>query len=356
MLKHDDDLIVVRYGDPVLDFGVGTLPKLFSRFYCHLTCTYLHHGQTVVETLSDAEAWLIAQVLLLKSDQDFVLRLSNLPLASSPRSRAEYLGKLRRMGLVFTTRLYYTRAELVALFGPEHLPATPRQYAQQWDFTALFHNLALIGQEYLARQQSAVQAWQTGGALGARPVVTLPADYQHEIQLPPAVARRIVAGEYDPRPLSSADGDDKRGPRWADLAVALAATAPDAPTLKPSVRFEFAPAVTLKAPVRDAHRRQKRQSSIDDDVVDGETGKELTAQAVFEHFARRKAVAYAPTGRDRKALAGLLQAGYSFEQIRAGIDAVFERGDDPQRFTYCASAIQDHSPARPPIPRPQSPV
>ena len=118
----------------------------------------------MVETLSDAEAWLIAQVLLLKSDQDFVLRLSNLPLAASLRSREDYLGKLRRMGLVFTTRLYYTRAEMLALFGPEHLPTTPRQYAQQWDLTALFHNLALIGRTYLERQQAAVQRWQAEGA------------------------------------------------------------------------------------------------------------------------------------------------------------------------------------------------
>ena len=121
----EEDLIVVKYGDPVLDFGVGTLPKLFSRFYPHLACTYTHRGETVVETLSDAEAWLIAQVLLLKSDQDFVLRLSNLPLAAGRSSRENYQGKLRRMGLVFTTRLYYTRAEMVALFGPQHVPATP---------------------------------------------------------------------------------------------------------------------------------------------------------------------------------------------------------------------------------------
>ncbi len=385
----EEDLIVVKFGDLVLDFGVGTLPKLFSRFYPHLRCTYTHRGATVSETLSDAEAWLIAQVLLLKSDQDFVLRLSNLPLAASLRSREDYLGKLRRMGLVFTTRLYYTRAEMLALFGPEHLPTTPRQYAQQWDLTALFHNLALIGRMYLDRQQAAVQRWQAEGAVSPRPVVTLPADYQHDIELPLVVARRIVAGEYDPRPLSSADGNDKRGPRWADRAAEQVAQASDAPPVKPAVRAEppDAPAEILlvrtnsplapaekqlvradltrapagkrlvrgdapaeKAWVPAAHQRKNSRSSIDDDVVDDEKEKsnELIAPAVFEHFARRKAVAYTPSGRDHKLLKELLQAGYSLKQILAGIDAIFERGDNPQRFTYCASAIQDQSPACPP--------
>ena len=166
MLKHDDDLIVIRYGDPVLDFGVGTLPKLFSRFYTHLCCTYTYRSQAVEERLSDAEAWLIAQVLLLKSDQDFVLRLRNLPLAATLNSREDYLAKLRRMGLVFTTRLYYTRSEMLALFGPDHLPATPRQYAQQWDLTSLFHNLMQIGQVYLDQQQAALQAWKAAGESG----------------------------------------------------------------------------------------------------------------------------------------------------------------------------------------------
>ena len=111
----------------------------------------------------------------------------------------------------------------------------------------------------------------------------------------------------------------------------------DAPPVKPSVQA--------------AHRQKNWRSSIDDDVVvDDEKEKryELIAPAVFEHFARRKAVAYTPSGRDHKLLKELLQAGYSLEQILAGIDAIFERGDNPQRFTYCASAIQDQSPACPP--------
>ena len=377
----EEDLIVVKYGDPVLDFGVGTLPKLFSRFYPHLSCTYTHRGQTIIETLSDAEAWLIAQVLLLKSDQDFVLRLSNLPMAATLSSRESYLGKLRRMGLVFTTRLYYTRAEMAALFGPEHVPTTPRQYAQQWDLSSLFHNLALIGRTYLDRQQTAVQRWQAEGAVSPRPVVTLPADYHHEVELPLAVAHRIVEGAYDPRPLSSTDGVDKRGPRWADLAAeqvaqtvdappvkpAVRADQPDAPPVKLAVQADLAPAPAgklavrgdappVKQPVRAAHRQQNWRSSIVvvDDVDVVEKSKDILSQAVFEHFARRKAVAYAPTGRDRKAVTTLIQAGYGLDQILAGIDAVFERGDDPQRFTYCASAIRDQSPARSPARLPAS--
>ena len=393
MLKHDDDLIVIRYGDPVLDFGVGTLPKLFSRFYTHLCCTYTYRSQAVEERLSDAEAWLIAQVLLLKSDQDFVLRLRNLPLAATLNSREDYLAKLRRMGLVFTTRLYYTRSEMLALFGPDHLPATPRQYAQQWDLTSLFHNLMQIGQVYLDQQQAALQAWKAAGESGPRPIVVLREEYKHEIELPPVVARRIVDREYDPMPLSQAAEEtrrrecaatgrtflEKRGPAWVEIAGQVVAQHPLEAT--PHHRFWTGRSQLLRtggktsgarrtggktsaaslAPeekhlVRTAHRRENIRSSIDDDVVvETEKRNEWIAPAVFEHFARRKGTTYTPSGRDHQMLHDLLQAGYTLEQILAGIDAIFDRGDHPRRFTYCASALQDQSPACPPA-DPAAPV
>jgi hypothetical protein len=388
-----DELIVIKYGDPVLDFGVGTLPKLFSRFYTHLCCTYTYRGQTVVERLSDAEAWLIAQVLLLKSDQDFVLRLRNLPLAATINSRDDYLAKLRRMGLVFTTRLYYSRADMLALFGPEHLPTTPRQYAQQWDLTSLFHNLMLIGQTYLERQQAVLQQWQAAGENSPRPVVSLPNEYQHEIELPQIVARRIIDREYDPMPLSQAAEEvrrrecvaagrtfiEKRGPAWVEIAEQIVARQPVESSVAPrfwagpgrTLRTGWntsgaartggktsgaAPALAEKRPVRGAHRMKNIRSSMDDDVVvDQEKRNELIAPAVFEHFARRKGIAYTPSGRDHQMLNDLLRAGYTLEQILAGIDAIFERGDHPRRFTYCASALQDQSPACPPA-DPAAPV
>ncbi|CAG0964577.1 hypothetical protein PLCT2_00958 [Planctomycetaceae bacterium] len=388
-----DELIVIKYGDPVLDFGVGTLPKLFSRFYTHLCCTYTYRGQTVEERLSDAEAWLIAQVLLLKSDQDFVLRLRNLPLAATVNSRDDYLAKLRRMGLVFTTRLYYTRSEMLALFGPDHLPTTPRQYAQQWDLTSLFHNLMLIGQAYLDQQQTVLHQWQAAGETGPRPIVSLPIEYRHEIQLPPLVARRIVDRDYDPMPLSQAAEEvrrrecvaagrtfiEKRGPAWVEIAEQIVAQQPVDSSAVPRFwagqsRLSRTGGKTSgaartggktsgagrasdeKRPVRTAHRRENVRSSIDDDVDDqSKIRNELIAPAVFEHFARRKGMAYTPSGRDHQMLNDLLRTGYTLEQILAGIDAIFERGDHPRRFTYCASALQDQSPACPPA-DPAAPV
>jgi hypothetical protein len=189
--------IRIHYGTLALQFGIGNVPNLFLRFYRHLVHTpAAPQGHSL--HLSDAEAMLLVHVMALRSDDDFQLRLSNLPLLAPLRTRVDYLGKLRRMGLVFTSRIYYSRAEMIAHYGFDNLPDTPRMRAQQWDLSSLIYNLSRVAYEYLKRQREAVSAWNAGGQVGPRPVTELPADYQHEIVLPEDVTANIRVGVENP--------------------------------------------------------------------------------------------------------------------------------------------------------------
>ncbi|MBN1890436.1 MAG: hypothetical protein JW850_20755 [Thermoflexales bacterium] len=211
-----DEFILVTTGMPLVDFGEVTLHRAFIRFYRYLAVSYVYQGETVVETLTDAEAWMLAQVLMLRQDHQYVLRLSNLPMSASGVTRDRYMAKLRRMGLVFTRRLYYTRAQMARVFGPDNIPSTPRQYAQQWDVSSLFHNLNTVARHYLALQDKVDRQWAASGRRGERPVVTLPSDYLHEVHLPLLVAQRLVGKKYDPMP-----SPDQKGPAWVEIARAM---------------------------------------------------------------------------------------------------------------------------------------
>lgn len=227
-----DEFVIVTTGMPLVDFGEVTLHRAFIRFYRYLAVTYVHQGETLVETLTDAEAWMLAQVMMLRQDHQYILRLSNLPMSASEVTRDRYMTKLRRMGLVFTRRLYYTREQMAKVFGPDNIPSTPRQYAQQWDVSSLYHNLDLIARYYLALQDEVDRQWKARGQRGQRPVVTLPDDYVHEICLPLLVAQRLADRKYDPMP-----SPDQKGPDWVSIARAMVEAAPaDAPHQIDAVR------------------------------------------------------------------------------------------------------------------------
>lgn len=104
-------------------------------------------------------------------------------------------------------------------------------------------------------------------------------------------------------------------------------------------------------PHRGSSSSNRGAGTTTNDVVDLVVVAEKEDETIFTHFAARKnEPTYAPTGRDRQALGELRRAGYAPEQIIAGIDAVFDRGDRPRRFAYCARVIQDQPPAQPAAP------
>ncbi|MBN1889175.1 MAG: hypothetical protein JW850_14375 [Thermoflexales bacterium] len=247
----EDHAIQVHYGTLALQFGIGSVPNLFLRFYRHLVHTPQDGRQPM--RLSDTEAMLLVHVMALRSDHDFVLRLSNLPMATSLRKREDYLGKFRKMGLIFTSRIYYSRDEMIAYYGPGNLPDSPRMKAQQWDLGSLIHNLSLVAQDYLVQQRHAVEAWKQTGEMGPRPVTELPSDYQHEIVLPQEVVTNIANGIYYPVPGNWST--------YTAVPAQIVLVRGDAavPARKGPVQ-DAVPA--QKAPVQDPYQHEKRRSSM----------------------------------------------------------------------------------------------
>lgn len=191
------EIIQLHYGALALDFGIGNIPNLFLRFYRYLVHTTPNKA---LLRLSDAEAMLLVHVMALRADQDFVLRLSNLPMRAPERTREDYLAKFRKMGLVFTSRIYYSRNEMIAYYGANNLPDSPRMRAQQWDLSSLIFNLSLVAQDYLSLQRQAVAAWKQAGEVGPRPVSELPPHHQREVVLPLEVMANIQQQVYYPIP------------------------------------------------------------------------------------------------------------------------------------------------------------
>jgi hypothetical protein len=125
--------IVIGYSDDALDWGIATLPKVILRFYRHL--------RSDGEELDDREMMPLLLMLGLGEDREAPLRLSNLPSATSVATlEKRYLRKWRKMGLVFTRRVYYSHEEMVEVFGEGNVPATPRLKARLFDVSSLLHN------------------------------------------------------------------------------------------------------------------------------------------------------------------------------------------------------------------------
>jgi hypothetical protein len=172
----------VYFGDRVLDAGIATIPKIFLRFYRYLVAD----GQR----LNDRQAMILTLILTLRQDQDFELRVSNLPTVSGPSKVEKDKADFRRMGLVFTSRLYY----------PTRPNQPPVLRAQRWDFRSLFSNLGQIWNIWALRQQQFITEWQAHGRRGSKPVYTFSLDFAHEVNLPLDVAADIVAEKFFPVP------------------------------------------------------------------------------------------------------------------------------------------------------------
>ena len=79
------------YGHHVLDGGFAAIPKVFLRFYRYFVSDH--------EQLNDRLAMVLTQVMTLGADRDHELRISNLPVMTSPTQLEKDKGALRRMGL-----------------------------------------------------------------------------------------------------------------------------------------------------------------------------------------------------------------------------------------------------------------
>lgn len=193
--------IRVSYDDKVLDWGIASLPRVVLRFYRHLRCDD--------ERLDDREMMPLLLLLGLWEDRDQPLRLSNLPSATPLRTLEErYLAKWRRMGLVFTQRVYYTQEEMAEVFGENTVPDTPRMKARLFDVCSLLYNCLRAAQAWEEdAYPKAHEAWekerercQASGETAPQPPHPHfpPGDFTVDVELPPNLAAEIASGEACP--------------------------------------------------------------------------------------------------------------------------------------------------------------
>ncbi|MEA3375126.1 MAG: hypothetical protein U9R72_02855 [Chloroflexota bacterium] len=187
--------IRVSYDDKVLDWGIASLPRVVLRFYRHLRCDD--------ERLDDREMTPLLLLLGLWEDRDQPLRLSNLPSATPTITlEKRYLRKWRRMGLVFTRRIYYTEEEMAEVFGEDNVPDTPRMKARLFDVSSLLYNCLRAAQVWEEEgYPNAHEAWEeerercqaSGETAPQPPHPHLPPLYfAIEVELPPATAAELL--------------------------------------------------------------------------------------------------------------------------------------------------------------------
>ena len=198
-LSASDLPVQVVYADEVLDWGAANIPKVVLWFYRHLRCDG--------ERLDDREAMPLVLLISLWENREEPLRLSNLPCAT-PISTLEhrYLKKWRRMGLVFTYRVYYTREEMVAVFGEKNVPATPRVKARIFDVSSLLYNCVQVAHTWREEgYPTAHEAWReerracrtSGSKVPRAPHPRFPpSDFILDIELPLHLAVRIAGDVY----------------------------------------------------------------------------------------------------------------------------------------------------------------
>jgi len=321
-----DAPIEIYFGNPALDMGIATLPKILPRFWTLL----VSDG----ERLNDRQYALLLQVLLLRNTQDYELRVRNLPMASSLITLERDKKVLRRMGLVFTERIYY----------PAQPGKPPRMQAQRWDMRSLFFNLEQVARLWKDRQNDLTSRWEISGRKGRKPVYNFPGDYAHEITIPGDVALDILKGVFYPIPT-----------RWTENAHLLLKNLPNQVS-SPDIELRTGPKKSGRLPTgRFKSGTPTRPEKSDTpptgpdsrghllkDDEDEEEDAAALVERVFAYFAERKGSSdYHPTVKEQVALEKLLADGFTYEQIVAGIDAAFARPSRPKHFTHCAAIARD---------------
>jgi hypothetical protein len=187
--RPNNERIAITFGDPLLDIGmVSDLPKALLWFFRYLVCDG--------ERLDDRRIMPLVLMIALKEGPDgYGLRLIDLPTTTPSDTLRDYQTQWKRMGLLFTSREYYTREEMHEHFG-ENPPSTPRLKHVVYDLSNLMYNTALVAQEWVQRNLEYQAGQERRGVQDPEPY-TFPDDYLHEMELAPEVAFKIVTGAYD---------------------------------------------------------------------------------------------------------------------------------------------------------------
>lgn len=327
--SEQDAPIEIFFGNPALDMGIATIPKILPRYWIYLASDG--------EKLNEREYALLMQVLLLRESQDFELRVSNIPTQCPESTVIRSLALLRRMGLVFTERLYYS---------PQN-GKPPAMRAQRWDLRSLFFNLEQVSKAWQIGQRDLLMKWETSGRQGRKSFFILPTGFVQEVALPVDVAADILRGVFFPV-----------AERWIQRAQALLEAHRTAPDPQPLVGLPTAQDLRDRQPTTQILRgREATPTALDlrdraptaqilrDHLLSYEDEEEeetdLRAR-IFAHFAQRKGEPdYQPSAKEIAALDKLLADGFTFAQIIAGIDQAFQRSSLPRHYTHCAAITRD---------------
>ena len=331
--------IVVRYGNTTLDFGMASIPKVFLRFF-----TYLRHGEL---KLLDSEAMMLVEVMGLygKPDDgdDYELRTRNLPVATADITLDRHLTKMRKMGVVFTERLWY----------PPVGGRPPVTRAIRWDLRSLTYNLEQIAELWRARQSELVQNWKRGGQRGYRPVYVFPTDYAHEVLLPLDVALDIV--QHNVWPANE----------WFQVAAQMCQQLGDLGQQPPHLPTGPKESGSLPTGPKESGRTLPKESGwpptgpkesghLIKTLGGGGGGgaTEISApdfspedQAALARFLERLGQPHPFSEKEIKALTGLRAAGYAQAEILAGIDLAFRHPGGCRHFTFVAARLRNNPPA-----------
>jgi len=116
----------IRFGDDLLEAGFTAVPNLLLKHYRHLD-------------ISDSEAMWIVHLLRFKWKAEAPRpRQPNLPMSCSEKTRRRYARHLRKIGLLFTRRIYHTteNAPRPDLAG--------KMKTLEYHFDSLFHNIIRV--------------------------------------------------------------------------------------------------------------------------------------------------------------------------------------------------------------------
>lgn len=322
-----DAPIEVYFGNSTLDMGIATVPKILPRYWIYLASDG--------DRPNEREYALLMQVLLLREAQDFELRVSNIPAQCPVSTITRSLALLRRMGLVFTERIYY-----------DPKPGKPPVLrAQRWDLRSLFFNLEMVAKTWQAGQRQAQLDWENDSRRGRKPIYAFPADFSHEVRLPVEVAVDVLRGVFFPHSekwekraqelLESVQNDS------ANASLPTAQILRDRLSTTQNLRGTPPPPTAQNIPGRPSTAQDLRGHLFNDDEDDEEDTAALV-ERVFVYFAERRGSSdYHPTVKEQVALEKLLTDGFTFEKIIAGIDAAFARPSRPKHFTHCAAIARD---------------
>lgn len=320
-IREDDLPIEIYSGDAILDGGFASIPKLLLRYACYLECDALH--------LNDRQIFMLIMVLGLHDDRS--LRVGNLPMESAERTREEDKGHFRKMGLVFTERLY-----LPPLPGKKH----PTMKCQRWDMRSLFENLRLVQALWLERQSEVVRQWKESGRHGLKPVYQFPPDFCFPVTVPHEVLKDIASGKLAPVPEKWLHAAEQTFTPEEIAALRRGRKQGKSRTDAKSVGTQnHSPRTNAKTVGTMSRTDAKSVSHLKVVVVE----EESPIEKVLTYFLALKGP-YEFSEKDHRELIALFAEGYSFEEIQRGVDRAFEQRNKPRQFVQCARVTRNLPP------------